>query len=126
MAARKSVSRWWLPAALLGLALAAAAQPVQDAAEVSPKLVKVRLDNDRVRVLEVISQPGDKEGMHSHPATVAYLVSGGKLRVSFPDGTTREIDFKTGDTVYREPATHAAENVGTTTVHQIIVELKKP
>jgi quercetin dioxygenase-like cupin family protein len=126
MTTRKRVSRWCPLAAILCAALAAAALLAQDAALVSPKVVKVKLDNDRVRVLEVISQPGDKEGVHSHPATLVYVVSGGKLRVSFADGTKRDIELATGDTVYREPVTHSAENIGTTTVHQIIVELKKP
>ena len=128
MATRKSESRrrWLLRAALLGLALGAAALLAQDAALVSPKVVKVKLDNDRVRVLEVVSKPGDKEAMHSHPAAVLYVVSGGTLRVSFPDGTKRDIEFKAGDTMFRAPVTHTAENVGTTAVHQIIVELKKP
>jgi mannose-6-phosphate isomerase-like protein (cupin superfamily) len=126
MTIRKSVSRWFPWAALLGLALGAAALLAQDAAEVSPKVVKVKLDNDRVRVLEVISHPGDKEGVHSHPATVVFVVSGGKLRLSFADGTKRDVELATGDTAFREPVTHSAENVGSTDVHQIIVELKKP
>lgn len=127
MTIRITVSRWWLLAAVLCLALAAgAALLAQDAAQVSPSVVKVKLDNDRVRVLEVISHPGDKEGVHSHPATVVFVVSGGKLRLSFADGTKRDVVLKDGDTAYREPVTHSGENIGTTTVHQIIVELKQP
>ncbi len=36
------------------------------------------------------------------------------------------MEFKTGDTLWREPVTHSAENIGTTQLHAIIVELKKP
>jgi oxalate decarboxylase/phosphoglucose isomerase-like protein (cupin superfamily) len=98
----------------------------QDAAVVTPKVVKVKLDNEHVRVLEAISNPGDKEGMHSHPANVVYVVAGGKLRISTPDGKTNVLDLKTGDVLYRAPVTHAAENIGTTKVDVIIVELKTP
>jgi hypothetical protein len=34
--------------------------------------------------------------------------------------------MKAGDTVYREPLTHWAENIGTTTLRLIVVELKTP
>ena len=114
-----------LAAALL-LALAAAALPAQDAAKVSPKTVHVKLDNDRVRVLEAMSEPGEREGMHSHPASIVYVVEGATLRISTPDGKSTVVTFKTGDTIWREPVTHAAENVGKTRFHAIIVEMKEP
>ena len=33
--------------------------------------------------------------------------------------------FYIGEVVYRDPLTHAAENIGSTTMHMILVELKK-
>jgi mannose-6-phosphate isomerase-like protein (cupin superfamily) len=98
----------------------------QDAAQVSPKVVKVKFENERVRVLETVSNPGDKELQHSHPANILYVIAGGKLRITTADGKTNDVEFKTGDTLWREPVTHSAENIGTTQLHAIIVELKKP
>lgn len=98
----------------------------QDAEKVSPKVVHLKLENERVRVLETVSNPGDKEGMHSHPQSVVFVISGGKLRISTPDGKTSDVELKTGDTLWREPVTHAAENIGTTQVHAIIFELRQP
>lgn len=98
----------------------------QDAATVTPKVVKVKLENDRVRVLDYISAPGDKEGWHTHPAFVVYIVTGGMLRIKTPDGKSREEEFKSGDIRYREPVTHTTENIGNTTLHAIIVELVTP
>ena len=37
-----------------------------------------------------------------------------------------EYEFVTGDTLYRDPITHWAENIGSTTIHLILVELKEP
>jgi len=96
----------------------------QDPAVVNAKTIKVKLDNARVRVLEAELQPGDKEAPHSHPAYVVYVVSGGKARNHLPDGKTSETEFKTGDVLYRDPLTHWAENIGTTPLHFILVELK--
>ncbi|HSP14921.1 MAG TPA: cupin domain-containing protein [Thermoanaerobaculia bacterium] len=98
----------------------------QDPAAVNAKFIKVTLDNSRVRVFESTLQPGDKEAMHSHPASIIYVLAGGKFRNHLPDGKTSEAELKTGDTIYREPVTHWAENVGTTTIRLVLVELKTP
>jgi quercetin dioxygenase-like cupin family protein len=113
---------------LLGLLLLACAQhaSAQDPAIVNAKTITVKLDNDRVRVLEATLKPGDKEQLHSHPASVVYVISGGKSRNHSVDGKITESELVTGDTIYRDPLTHWAENVGTTTIHLIIVELKSP
>jgi beta-alanine degradation protein BauB len=100
--------------------------PAQDPLQVNAKFVQSKLDNSRVRVLDSVLQPGDKEQMHSHPAYVTYVVAGGKIRNHLADGKTVEAELKTGDVLYRDPITHWAENIGTTPVHVVLVELKNP
>jgi quercetin dioxygenase-like cupin family protein len=112
--------------AVLSLCLFASGLFAQDPVATNPKVVKVKFENDRVRVLEVVSKPGDKELTHSHPANVIYVIEGAKLRMTTPDGKSTDVELKTGDTLWREPVTHAAENIGTTTLHAIIIEMKKP
>ena len=96
----------------------------QDPAVVNPATVQVKLDNDQVRVLEAVLKPGDKEQLHSHPAVVMYILSGGRIRNHTADGKSVESDLKEGQTLFREPVTHWAENIGTTTIRLILVELK--
>src|SRR5438477_4561954 len=96
----------------------------QDPAVVNAKTIKVKFENDRVRVLEAELPPGVKEQVHSHPAYVIYVLAGGKYRNYAVDGKTTEGEFKAGDVLYRDPLTHAAENIGNTTLHLILVELK--
>lgn len=107
------------------LALCPKGAVAQDPAVVNAKTVHVRLENSRVRVLEARLQPGEKEAMHSHPACVIYVIAGGKVRNHAADGKTTETELVTGDTVYRDPLTHWAENVGNTPIHLILVELKE-
>jgi beta-alanine degradation protein BauB len=99
--------------------------PTQDSLVVNADTTKLKLENDRVRVLEVTLKPGVKEKVHSHPAYVIYIVEGGKIRNHASDGTSTDVEFKTGDTAFRDPLTHSAENIGTTTVRVHVVELKK-
>jgi quercetin dioxygenase-like cupin family protein len=96
----------------------------RDAAAVTPKVVKIRLENDRARVLEYISEPGDREALHSHPAFVVYVVTGGTLRITTPDGKSDDVEFNAGDIRWRDPVTHSTENIGKTQLHAIIVELE--
>lgn len=96
----------------------------QDPAIVNAKTISVKLENDRVRVLEAVIKPGEREQLHSHPASVFYVVSGGKIRNHASDGKTSEQTVNTGDVVYRDPLVHWAENIGTTTIHVILIELK--
>ena len=109
----------------VALSLLTARADAQDPAVVNAKTIKVKFENDRVRVMEATLPPGVKEQVHLHPAYVIYVLEGGKYRNYASDGKTSEGELKTGEALFREPLTHAAENIGTTTMHMILVELKK-
>jgi len=97
----------------------------QDPAIVNAKTIRVRFENDRVRVLEATLPPGVKEQVHSHPAYVIYVLEGGRYRNYASDGKVTEGELKTGDVLYRDPLTHAAENIDDKPLHMVLVELKK-
>src|SRR3977135_2350264 len=99
------------------LAVLCTTAQAQDPVKASPQYYKVLLENDQVRVLEYRLKAGEKEPMHSHPAGVVYVLSGAKLRFSYPDGRTEEKAAATGETIWRDPTTHAVENVGATEAH---------
>src|SRR5437868_14907228 len=105
--------------------ISAISASAQDPAVVNAKTIKVKFENDRVRVLEATLPPGVKEQVHSHPAYVIYVLEGGRYRNYASDGKVTEGELKTGDVLFREPLTHAAENIGDKPLHLILVELKK-
>jgi quercetin dioxygenase-like cupin family protein len=100
--------------------------PALDPAVVNAEMEHVKLENSQVRVIEGVLPPGAKEKMHSHPAFVTYVIAGGRIRNNFADGKVVEAELKTGDVLYREPQTHWVENIGTTTLHFLVMELKNP
>ena len=110
--------------AVAGLARGDVSVASQDPLVVNSKTIALKLENARVRVLEATIKPGDKEKLHSHPAYVIYVIEGGKFRNHATDGTTTDGEFKTGDVIYREPVTHWAENIGSTTIRLELIELK--
>ncbi|MCH9045255.1 MAG: hypothetical protein IIA40_04015, partial [SAR324 cluster bacterium] len=97
----------------------------QDTAQVNPHIVTVLFENALVRVLEVISKPGDVEDWHGHPAYFAYVVRGGRLQIEAPGEETRQFDLKVGQNIALNPVErHRGTNVGQTTLRVLLVELK--
>jgi hypothetical protein len=111
-------------AAAVSVAIAVT-QSETDPVKISPQYYTVRIDNDRVRVLEYRLGPGQKEPKHSHPPGIVYALSDAKVKVqTFPDGTVTVHDGHAGDLTWRDAITHSAENMGTIEYHGIAVELK--
>lgn len=108
----------------IALPLLVAGVSAQDPVVVNARTIQVRFENDRVRVLEAMLPPGVKEQVHSHPAYLIYVLEGGRYRNYASDGKVTEGELKSGDVLYRDPLTHAAENIGVKPLHMILIELK--
>jgi hypothetical protein len=86
-------------------------------------------ENDRVRVWEVLLQPGERGPFHAHTSNYFWTVvepSRGLQR--FADGTFVVRDYEVGETKYLEhtPATaliHDLENIGATLLRFVTVEI---
>jgi quercetin dioxygenase-like cupin family protein len=123
----KSAMRKLIPSTVwLGILVLATLGFAQDPVKLSPQFYRVLLDNEHVRVLEYRLKPGEKEPMHSHPAGIVYVFDQAKLKVTYLDGRSEVNTLTPGETYWREPVTHMAENVGNTEAHAIAVEQKKP
>ena len=111
--------------AVTGACAPAGAQlPNVDPVVISPQYYTVLLDSNHVRVLEYRLPAGHREAMHRHPNYVVYFFQEAKLRVTYPDGHTSETVVTPGETVYRDALSHAIDNIGTTDVHALLIELE--
>ena len=107
-----------------GLSHSAHAQAI-DPVRVSPDRYRVVLDNAEVRVVEFVLQPGQRDEWHTHPAKVSYVVNGGTLRITQPDGTSIVSEERPGVAQWRNPlGRHYATNIGKTPVRIVLVEVK--
>lgn len=95
-----------------------------DPLKVANNVYKFIMENDRVRVLEVKFEPGDKAIMHYHPDHVVYVLKGGKAELT-SEGKTDILDLKTGQAIYLKAQNHEARNIGDTELDLLVVELKK-
>lgn len=103
--------------------LFAGAAPAQDVASFGLKFIQVLAEDDQARVLKYTPHAGDKTPMHSHPATVVYVIKGGRVKSTFPDGSTKITGLAAGASLIRPPVTHADEALDD--VELLLVELKK-
>ena len=112
-------------AALAALLLLAASPPVvaQDAMKYGVKHLTVLAEDGRTRVLRYAPKKGDKTPMHSHPSSVVYVIKGGRVKYTMPDGTTSIGELKSGTAMLRPPVTHADEALDD--LEAILVELKQ-
>ena len=96
----------------------------EDAVKVAPHAYKVLFENERVRLLEVKLEPGGRTEMHSHPDTLIYAFSAGKVNLTAPSGEVTELDVPTGETIWMEATEHAADHVGGNAIHALLIEPK--
>ena len=86
-------------------------------------------ENDRIRVWEILLQPGERGAFHSHVTNYFWtVVEGSRGLQRFADGTFVVRDYLVGETKYLEhtPETaliHDLENVGNSTLRFVTVEL---
>ncbi len=87
-------------------------------------VVRIFIDNRKVRVQEVRIRPGNQGPMVAHPNRVQYILKGGKQRLHYPNGRTKVQTFKPGTVVWRVKEKYAWENIGKTEIRVIAVRLK--
>ena len=111
---------------VLAFALCVTAFPAlgQDPVKIDPAFNKVEFENERVRILRVRLGPLQKDSLHEHPASIAVTLTDQHVRVTSPDGVSRELRRKAGEVRFLEPSIHRVENLSEAPYETVLVELK--
>jgi quercetin dioxygenase-like cupin family protein len=104
-------------------ALATADSQIPDRVSAVPG-TKILFENECVRVQYHDVAVGQTVPMHSHPNYVIYTLKAFKARITLPDGTQRISEHREGEAYWSPPIAHSVENLGSTEIHNLIVELK--
>jgi hypothetical protein len=90
---------------------------------------RLLLENDRVKVWEIVLEPGQRAPFHWHTNPYFYVCAApGRVKTRFPNGYFVEGDEEAGGVAFMEhtaaePGIHDLENVGETTIRYTTVEL---
>ena len=95
-----------------------------DPVVVGQKHYTVEHEDDRVRVLRIRYNPGEKSTMHSLPESIVILISDCKIRMTYPEGTAEDIEAPAGSVMRMPGVEHLPENIADTVLEVIQVELK--
>jgi len=87
-------------------------------------VVRILIDNRKVRVHELRRKPGNKGLMLALPNRVLYILKGGKERKHYSNGRTKVQTLKTGTVLWQGKEKYAGENIGKTEIRWIAVRLK--
>ena len=82
------------------------------------------LQNERVDVVRMISQPGDKGLDKPRTDRVLYVINGAKVRFHYPVGRTEDAVWKTGNVIWARADARSVENIDNTELDYISVHLK--
>ena len=90
-----------------------------------PKLgpnAKLLLENEKIRVVETLGKPGEKNPMVKRGPRVVYVLKGGPVKVYYADGKTEMDELKTGTARYYPGGdTKSTETVGKTERRNLII-----
>jgi quercetin dioxygenase-like cupin family protein len=124
---RKTLVLTAIGAMVVGVALSAFHQggdPL-DPVRVAPDSHKVAFENMFVRVLEVRVPPGSIEPRHRHPHGLSVYLASQDTRITI-DGQPPQAGHRAaGSFAWSDAVIHTVQNVGTTEMHVLRIELKQ-
>ncbi len=94
------------------------AGPTAGPAAVEPK---VESENDQVTVIRFRMAPHETIPMHEVTPRVVVWLTDAHLRLTFPDGSTKHLHQRAGDTQWLSRQRHAGENLGDAPIEFIAV-----
>lgn len=94
-----------------------------DAVAVDPTHHHVFLENEHVRVFEVLAAPGATSPMHTHPPLVVVSLDKARAKMTSPDGESTIFDLNPGQVFWFQDVEHAWELLSGQ-AHVIAVEVK--
>ena len=118
-----------VPAVMLTIAAATPAMKHEMAQDKAPKAtntVKVLHEDDRVRVTESTTKPGEVGPNIVRGVRVTRWLQGGTVERTYPDGKKEKIERKTGEVIVAGPDKQAyfVKNIGKTTIVSYTVTIK--
>jgi quercetin dioxygenase-like cupin family protein len=98
----------------------------QDRVAANPRANVVEIDNQWVRTIRMKLAPQEMSGLHTHPDTVAVMLTDARIRVFTEKGSTQTITHAAGDVAFQPGSAqpHSEQNVSDRPLEIVFVELK--
>src|SRR5512139_720189 len=101
------------------------ASDIPDPAPEPQAVRRVLLENAEAVVIETTYPQGGSVPMHAHRFPhVIYVIEGGTVQTTAPDGSVQTFETRPGQVLWRDAQSHGTRNVGSTTVRIVEIEIK--
>ncbi len=84
----------------------------------------VLFENENVRVIDHVLNPGETEPFHNHPPMYVYFLEDSDVTILDTDGNETLESLKKDQNFIAPALSHSIVNTGNSTLHSILVELK--
>ena len=85
---------------------------------------RVELENDRMRILRFKYSPGETYVIRGRASMIGIFLGNASFRLTYPNGTSKQVNATPGQIVEFEALDHFGENIGGAPFELLAVELK--
>ena len=96
----------------------------RDPVLVDPEHFRVDFQNEQVRVVHLSIKGTQQTRMHEEPAVLAVCIKECHVRLSEPDGKTKDLNMQAGDTHWIWEDTRSEKNLGKEPLEMLLIEMK--
>ena len=92
---------------------------------VSPDIYEVVHEDELIKVYTAIFPAGSSDNVHEHGMNTAYVITGGKVQITGPDGSLNERNIPDGAVLHSDKMVrHQVKNIGETDIKVLLAEYK--
>jgi hypothetical protein len=96
----------------------------RDPVIVDPQHFKVDFQNEQVRVVHLSMKGTEETRMHEEPAVLAVCIKECHVRLSEPDGKTKDLNMQDGDTHWIWEDIRSEKNLSKEPLEMLLIEMK--
>ena len=97
--------------------------PTTDAFNLGGASIQRLADTLGIKMFIATMKPGDSATLHSHPDHAVYVLQGGELAVTYPDGAQEKKKFEKGMGLVDGPLSNGTKNTGKTTIKLLMTHI---
>ena len=92
---------------------------------VSPDIYEIVHEDELIKVYTAIFSAGSSDEIHEHGMNTAYVITGGKVQITGPDGIVNERSIPDGAVLHSDKMVrHQVKNIGETDIKVLLAEYK--
>ena len=92
---------------------------------VSPDIYEIVHEDELIKVYTAIFPAGSSDNVHEHGMNTAYVITGGKVQITGPDGSVNERSIPDGAVLHSDKMVrHQVKNIGETDIKVLLAEYK--